>query len=446
MKSLSIWLDKIKKNEYPELDEDKLVDVLIIGGGITGASALYHLRNANLSVMLVEQNKIGESTTGRSTGKLSFLQNDLIDKIRDSHNDSIALKYLESQKNAIDITLGIITRENIECDLKRLDAYLYTNKLEEVEKIKKLEDFLVDSGFNIKKGNCNLVESKYMIKTEDSYVFHPVKFVSSLIKRSGLPVYEKTSVKKIEKKDGLYICNTGNYVVRAKWVILASHYPYFLKPFLFPMKSSIEKSYLSASIYNGKPLSLISYSYPFISMRTHNEYLIYLSNSHSLNSDVDDKKNFLELIKKNDDLNLKPTNIWSNNDIITSDGLPYIGVLKENMLIATGYNTWGLASGVLAGRILTDIILEKNNEYIELFNPKRCNASIAIGIFSNALKSLDGYIKGYTNKRKEHPHKCPHMGCNLVYNEVEKTWDCPCHGSRFKSDGSVIESPANREF
>ena len=160
--------------------------------------------------------------------------------------------------------------------------------------------------------------------------------------------------------------------------------------------------------------------------------------------------------------------LWSNIDIITNDGLPYIGRLKDNMLIGTGYNTWGLANGVLAGKILADIIIGDNNEYINLFNPNRLNMSQVTGYFVNSIKNLQGYFNGiikkdnyivykkvngikvmeYNDNRKKYVvrRKCPHLGCNLVFNKVEKTWDCPCHGSRFDIVGKCISGPANEDI
>lgn len=468
MKNISIWKDERKVKDYPKLNEDKNIDVLIIGGGITGVSTLYNLRKSKLNVMLVEQNKIGQSITGSSTGKLTYLQNDLIDKIRKSFSDKEALEYLASQKDAINIVKDIVDKEKINCNLEKVDSYLYTNNEKEINKLKELKKFLNRNGFDIKEESVDLISNKYMIKAQNTYMFHPIKYVYGLLNNNSYPIYENTSITKIDKKEDYYLCYTNNYKIKTKWVVLASHYPYFTIPFLFPIKGSLEKSYLSASKMNIKPLSLISYSNPFISIRTFKENLIYLSNSHSVNTDVDDEKNFSELKKKLKDLKLTPDYLWSNIDIITNDGLPYIGKIKDKLLLGTGYNTWGLTNGTLAGKILSDIILNNDNKYIKLFSPTRVNLSKVGKIFDDAIKSAEGYLNGYINKsdsinytkindkdvmiykdnKKEHIvcRKCPHLGCNLLFNETEKTWDCPCHGSRFNIDGKCISAPANKDI
>ena len=160
--------------------------------------------------------------------------------------------------------------------------------------------------------------------------------------------------------------------------------------------------------------------------------------------------------------------MWSNTDIMTNDGFPYIGLIDDNLLIGTGYNTWGMTNGILAGKILADIILGNDNEYIELFNPKRINIASIGGAVMDSGYNVSGYINGiltdsdyiryemvdgkeiaiYSDSEGEHKvlTKCPHMGCRLIFNEVEKTWDCPCHASRFDIDGKCISGPSNRDI
>ncbi len=466
LKNISIWKDTVREVNYPALDENKYTDVLIIGGGITGASAFYHLRDSGLKVVLCEQNKIGHSVTGCSTGKLTFLQNDLIDKIRKT-DGKLAVKYLNSQKFAIDLALNIIDKEKIECDLEKTYSYIYTSKDNEIEKVIDFEKYLNKCG--IKTFNCNsdLVDSKYMFKVSDTYMFHPIKFVYGLLSGED-NIYENTSIKKIERDGEYYICHTDDYKIKSKYVVIASHYPYFTIPYLFPIKGSLEKSYISASKYHTDNISLISYSNPFISIRNYKDYLLYLSNSHAISSDVNDLKNYRELSKKIRDKNLKPEYYWSNIDIMTNDYLPYIGEIKDNLYIGTGYNTWGMTNGVLAGRMISDLIKGDKPEFWDLFDPKRGNLNQVIGAISDMKDSVIGYLDGFFIKNdnieykmdgskkimiykdgdREYKvyHKCPHLGCGLIFNEVEKTFDCPCHGSRFDLSGKCISGPANEDI
>lgn len=469
MKRYSIWKDNIEEVSYQKLDQDLTTDVLIIGGGMTGISTLYHLRESNLEVLLVEQNKIGMGVTANSTGKLTYLQDHIYNQLLTNFDFDVASFYLRSQREAIQLARDIIKKNSIDCDLVQSNSYVYTNQDKEIEKLKDLKKFLGKNEISVFEGTNSLVESKYMIGVEDTYLFHPVKFLLGLLKAcSSHNIYENTSIVKIEEENNGYVCFTDEYKIYAKWVVVATHYPYFNLPLVFPVRASLEKSYLSASLRNLEPLSLISYDNPFISIRNYRDYCIYLSNSHKNNAKVDDEKHFQELLKKANDLGLNPEYLWSNIDIMTNDGLPYVGEIKEGLLLGTGYNTWGMTNGILAGKILSDLILKRNNTYQVLFDPKRVNSSMVIQGVVDGYYSLEGYLNGllsnsdkisyqkqngkevaiYRDDQGEHKvyTKCPHMGCRLIFNEVEKTWDCPCHASRFDIDGKCISGPANQDI
>lgn len=470
MKNYSIWKEDVSLPNFSKLKENKDVDVLIIGGGMTGINTLYQLKKSSLEVVLVEQNKIGMGVTVNSTGKLTFLQDSLYEKIIDNFDKEVAKKYLHSQVDAINLAVNIINNEKIDCDFVSVPSYVYSCSLEEDKKIKELYKFLLDCGIEVIKGECDLVDYKSMIGVKNTYLFHPLKYLNGLVSRiNDGNIYENTSIVKMEKIERGYVCYTDdNKVIKAKKVVIASHYPYFNLPFIFPLKGSLEKSYLSASKYREDNISLIKYSKPIISIRSYLVYLLYLSNSHDVNSKVNDKEHYSELKKKVNDLGVKPEFMWSNIDIITNDGLPYIGYIDDNLLLGTGYNTWGMTNGILAGKVLADIIMKNDNKYMELFNPKRVSIKGTLGMLSDSVKNISGFVQGiffdsdsikysvfdgkeiatYIDDMGEHSvyTKCPHMGCRLIFNELDKTWDCPCHASRFDLDGKCISGPSNRDI
>ncbi len=471
MKKYSIWKEDVELPSFNKLDENKDIDVLIIGGGMTGINTFYQLKDSTLEVFLVEQNKIGMGVTVNSTGKLTYLQDSLYEKIKKSNDEVKAKEYLESQRDAIRLATDIISKENIDCNLISAPSYVYSLSDEEDEKLYLLKKFLVDSGVKVIDGKSDLVKYKKMIGVEDTYLFHPLKYISGLIDKLDISkIFEDTSIVKMDKDvDGGYVCYTNDdKIIRAKWVVIASHYPYFNLPFLFPIKGSLEKSYLSASKYREDNISMIKYDKPIISIRSYLDYLLYLSNSHNISSKVYDNEHYIELKKKLDDLGLVPEFMWSNTDIMTNDGLPYVGKIDDNLLIGTGYNTWGMSNGILAGKILADVILHNDNKYLELFNPKRVNMRIVGGAIADGVYSALGYINGiltdsdkikyevidgkeiaiYEDDKGKHIvyTKCPHMGCRLLFNEFELTWDCPCHASRFDIDGKCISGPSNKDI
>lgn len=475
MKNFSIWNEGIKRKKCSQLSENKEIDVLIIGGGITGISCLYHLMNSNLKVALVEANRIGEGVTSKTTGKLTFLQDGMYSKIEKKRDYDEARLYYQAQKEAISIVTDIVEKEEIDCDLVKSDSYLFTEDENKIDSINDEKNLLQNFGEKVKlvKSFPDGTNFKLGIKVSGTYYFHPLKYLEGLKKiflKNKMEIYENTRVLKIKTLDDYFVCSTDtNKFVKAKKVILALHYPYFVVPFFMPFKVRLEKSYVGAFLEKDDlSFNAISLEKPVKSIRfqdlKNNKYKIFLYGSRNIAFNIDDKKHFEKLEKFHFDYEY----LWSNIDIITSDYIPYVGMIKDNLYLATGYNTWGMTNGSIAGKIISDLVQNKNNKYRDLFDPLRGVKieDIPLVLASNTKSYVESKIfpdKGFYNdvrieningenigiyideKGVEHKVKikCPHLGCNLVFNEVELTWDCPCHGSRFDIDGKCLEGPSN---
>lgn len=481
MKNESIWLDYKRDKNLNKLKRNIDVDVLVIGGGITGISTIYNLINSNLKVCLVEKNRIGEGVTSRTTGKITYLQENIYSKLKNFHGEEKAKLYLDSQIDAIKLVKDIISKNNINCDLDKADSYVFSSF--ENGKLEKEIELLNSWNVPIKLTNVlpNGIDVENAYYVDGTYVFHPLKYLYSLVDiclDKGIDIYEETKIIDIEKDDDYYICRSDDNVIRAKYVVMAVHYPYFLFPFLMPFKAYLEKSYIEAfKVIKNYNFSAINIDKNVISTRFYQDnsgiYQLYLTNSHNYSVKNNEGSNFNDLLE---DKEISTLYLWSNKDIITNDLLPYIGRLNDsNLIIGTGYNTWGMTNGSLAGKIISDIILEKDNKYIELFKPNRgLNLGnfvrFPVALWSNAYS----FIKTKVSKNKswysdnvkfekkngkdvgiyvdengeEHVvyNLCPHMKCSLIFNEIEKTWDCPCHGSRFDIDGKSIEGPSNYDI
>lgn len=486
MKKESIWTKNLKFKNIIKLNKDIDVDVLIIGGGITGLTTAYYLKDSNLNVCIVEKNYIGMGVTSKTTGKINYLQETIYSDLTSKYSFETAKNYYESQRYAIGKIKKIIENENIKCNFDKVESYIFTNDKNEINKIKKEKIILEKLNCKVKEHKSISVnlKSKYAISVNDTYVFHPIKFLYSLkniCEKNNIKIYEQTKILNIKNENNNYICNTENNKIKAKKVIIACHYPFFLLPYMMPLKVYNEKSYITASITNKyKKETFITSKIPTKSIRYHKEkdpYLIYLSNSHSISNNLNIKSNFNKTLKEVKKLKLHPEYIWSNEDLITVDKIPYIGKIKKNnsnLLLGTGYNTWGMTNGILAGCILSDMVLGKYNKYESLTDPLRVINIVNTGnVLINIGKNAKGFIENKVNRNKKWYNKnikfetrngkdiaiyndgkkehivystCPHMKCTLIFNEIEKTWDCPCHASRFDLDGKCIKGPSNYDI
>lgn len=479
----SIWLKGIKNRRCTTLKNNIETDILIIGGGITGLSCAYFLRNYGFDITLVDSERVGYGQSSNSTGKLTYLQGSIYEKISNMYDISTASSYLNSQKDAIELVKDIIIENNIKCDFESNNSFVFTNKASEYAMLDTLVKLLEND--KIKYKNIKVLPIKFpcsnCIKVDDTAVFNPVKYMGGLkeiIKNSNVNIYEKTKIIGIEKCTDEYIAQTENYKIKAKKIILACHYPFFLKPYFFPFKTKIKKGYLCASLTDkNRRFNAISDDDNVHSIRYHSDYkdyVIYAGEERNLGSNMDNEKNFDNLfwvVKTQLSENIKY--YWFNYDIQTSDCLPLIGYLEKdnpNLLIATGYNAWGMTNGTIAGKIISELIMQKENKYSTLFDPNRefnvnkLTSYLSYNLLNgyhyilskinknpafykaSMVKEIDGIKYGiYTDEDGNEfivNNKCPHMGCGLVFNNIDKTWDCPCHGSRFDIKGKAVKGPS----
>ena len=444
---------------------DAILDVAIIGGGITGLSIAYYLKDSNLKIALFDKGKIGQGVTSKTTAKITYLQGDIYQKL-----GGRAKEYFLSQKMAISELLRIIEKEHISCDLEQVRSILFTLEDNNVLKLNR-ERKLLDS-FHCHTFDVVDAKIKAGFGITDSYVFHPLKYLSGLcsVLLSKILFYENTLVQNIKKEEDSYILETSFGDFKARNVVVACHYPFFLYPNFFPLKTYIQREYVNVSkVRSNKYYSAINIDSNLHSIRFYNDYLIYGSNRHKLTSKIDYGKNYEK--SKSDFkkyFHRVPEFTWMNQDIVSHDLLPFIGEVSPHLFLGTAYRGWGITNGTLAGKILSDLILHKRNEFSSLFSPCR----MSVSLFANSFLGTFHYMKVYAEalwkknnptyiringviyaiyEDKEHNiHKirllCPHMKCNLVFNSFDETWDCPCHGSRFDLDGKLIEGPAKENL
>ena len=474
----SIWINNKNNSINKPLEEDTYCDILIVGGGIAGLACAYYLKDSDYNVVLIDKDRIGYGATSKNTGKLDYMQGLVYHKLEGNYNSDVAKCYLDSQKEAIDEIVNIIKKYNIDCHLKEVDSYVFSNDMSKEKDFNKEIDFYKRNNviYSIEYKLPIGYPSKIVISTKGNYTFNPYEYMMGLknIIKDKIKIYENSICTSIDKEDNLYVCRVNSkYKIKAKYVICTSHYPIFIVPFFTPFKTEVQNFYIGASSkYNEKNISILSYDDPVISIRYYDKYLLYGRRSHSSSDNLDIRNDYLELYdeyKKYFKRDIKY--FYHTNDIMTYDHLPFIGEVSSNMYIATGFNKWGNTNGTIAGKLISDLINKKNNKYMEIFNPKRglsidkiknilCyNIKVGSRYIINKInphmnyysddvkiKFIDGKRCGiYTDEKgREHivSNICPHMKCNLIFNYIDKTWDCPCHGSRFTIDGDIIEGPS----
>lgn len=464
MKQYSLWLENMDFVKEKKLQSNKTVDVLIVGGGITGISTAYFLKDKGFHVVVAERNKLMHGVTSKTTGKINYLQGIVYSKLESTYSFSVAKKYLESQQEAIQKLHSIIQKEQIVCNFEKVTSSVITAN--QVKALKREYEFLkrcnVKATFEPQVNGAEL-------KVFDTYVFHPLKYLQQLVsicKSSGVEFYEQTNIVNLVKEENGYVAFTENGdSIKATYVVLACHYPYFLVPYFFPLKTHLEKSYIAANSVTINPHTTFITTNPnIISRRFLEDEKIYeftLIGSHRISKSWDILFSFSHLIRN------QPDFLWSNEDVITFDMMPLVGCLSPHLYLATGYNTWGMTNGTISAFIISDFILNRKNSYADLFSLHRKNFFAKLypyleNTFDNVYSfirsklyhhnfenmeflKIDGKDVGiyHDGKRKYMVlRRCPHMGCTLLFNPLEKTWECPCHASKFDITGKCIKGPS----
>lgn len=464
----SIWISK-NNNKFKDKEIKNETDILIIGGGITGLTVSYFLKNIDKKVMLIEKNNLCSGITERTTAKINYLQGSFR-KINDSHGIEKAGLYLKSQIEATNIIKTIVNKYKIDCDLEKVSSILFAVEKKNKYKVKQEKYILNKLGVKTKKVNNDNIA--YGIKVDNTYQFNPLKYLDNLIDivKDKIDIHEGIrAIKYTRVKDG-YIVNTDECNIKCHTLVLACHYPFMVTPGLIPLKTYIEKEYVNAkSNCDSKLWNAINVDKDLHSIRYYKDYLIYGSNSRKSTNKMNYYRNYIKSINDfKTYFNLDSEYTWINQDIYSNDYVPFIGELDRNLYIACGYNAWGMTNGTIAGKVISDLIMNNYSEYEELFNPNRINLTLFINSFLNSFSYLKGYIQAIfnTNNPKyimrdgilygvytdddgvKHKTKliCPHMKSFLVFNKADLTWDCPLHGSRFTIDGKLITGPSTKDI
>lgn len=338
--------------------------------------------------------------------------------------------YLKANKEAVETYRKMA--QKIDCDFEDKVSFVYS--LDNREKIEKEIRALNMIGCMAEFSN-NLplpFSTAGAVKVKDQAQFHPLKFAYSLAKE--LNIFENTEI--TEVMPGIAVTKRGK--IRAKKIIVATHFPFINKHGLYFVKMYQHRSYVLA-LKNAPDVNgmYVDESEKGLSFRNYNDLLLLGGGGHRTGKQGGGWQELCKFAKLNYP-EAKEICRYATQDCKTLDDIAYIGRYSKNtpsVYVATGYNKWGMTSSMVSAKILSDYVLEKENEYAEVFSPSR--SVFHKQLLINAGESVLGLINPITPR-------CTHLGCALKYNKQEHSWDCSCHGSRFTEDGRVIDNPARR--
>ncbi|MCM1164759.1 MAG: FAD-dependent oxidoreductase [Lachnospiraceae bacterium] len=430
MENLSVR-ETVEMPEFPAASGSIGTDALIVGGGIAGLLTAYELQKSGVSCVVAERFRIGSGTTRGTTAKLTFRHGLIYQKILRAYGAERARMYLEANQNALKRYAELCRK--IDCGFRKTDGFIYSR--DDANALEREVRALARIGFSADV--CRVTELPFptvgAVRFKNQAVFEPPRFLRGLVGEMSerVRIFEHTRIMEINGKTAL---SRGARITADK-IVIATHFP-----FVNAHGSYFPKMYRSRSdviaLKNAPRLSGIYmdenvYSYSFGSF---GELLLIGGEAHKTGEPC--RRKALQDFAKRAYPGAEPQYLWSAQDCITLDGIPYIGnysALTPNMYVAAGFNKWGLTNAMAAAEILRDKILGKDNPYAAVFDPSR-------GILKKQL-AING-LNAAKNLLTPTVPRCPHLGCALKWNADERSWDCPCHGSRFARDGRLLESPA----
>lgn len=428
----SLWEHTSEKQSFEKLNNDINTDVLIIGGGMAGILCAYELKNAGIDYALVEAKNICDGVTRNTTAKITAQHGLIYDKIIKKYGTEKAKMYLDANNDALKKYSELC--RSIDCDFEIKDSYVYS--LDNTQKIEDEISALSKIGYSAEfEKNLNIPLSVAgAVRFKNQAQFNPLKFVYAISK--NLNIFENTRIERIENNTAY----TEKHKIKAKKIIVATHFPFLNKYGGYFIKMFQHRSYVIA-LENAPDVKgmYVDEADKGMSFRNYKNLLLIGGGDHRTG-----KKggawNELRSFARQKYPDSQEKYYWATQDCITLDGIPYIGQYSPktpDLLVATGFNKWGMTSSMVSASILVDIIRGQKNEHADVFNPQR--SILHPQLFINAGETLLDYI--YPTTRR-----CPHLGCALKRNPYEHTWDCPCHGSRFTNKGQLIDNPATDDL
>jgi glycine/D-amino acid oxidase-like deaminating enzyme/nitrite reductase/ring-hydroxylating ferredoxin subunit len=487
-----MWLATAQPTGYPRLAEDRKVDVAVIGGGIAGITTALALKREGATVAVLERGVIGGGASGFTTAKVSALQETKCTEIRKLHGDAGAAAYAEVTLAAVQRVEALVREEQLDCGWERLPAYTYAGTEQQIEAVEREAQAARAAGLPVKTTRETPLPFAVpqAVRLDDQGQFHPVRYVRGLaaaLDGEGSQVFEGTAVEGVVEGSPCRVRTLDGVTLSARNVVVATNYP-LLDRGLFFARTETARSYVIAARIRGKAPDgmLITAGSPTRSLRAYREgdetWMLIGGEGHLTGSEAAQPERYEALerfAREHFDIVDIPYR-WSTQDGMPADKLPYIGPYtprSSHLFVAGGFQKWGMTGATIAATLLADRIVGRENPHAKVFDPNRLSVrsapqiakaqlSVARHLVGDRLtapqaRSADevpagkarvvrsglgktGVYRDETGKAHGVSLRCTHLGCLVHFNEAERTWDCPCHGSRFDIDGAVLAGPAVR--
>jgi glycine/D-amino acid oxidase-like deaminating enzyme/nitrite reductase/ring-hydroxylating ferredoxin subunit len=496
-KNTSLWVDTAPETDYPVLTPGLHVDVAVLGGGIAGLTTALLLKRDGVKVAVVEAGRVGGGVTAYTTAKVTSLHGIQYQSVASSFGDDGARAYAEANEAGLARVAGLVDELKIDCAFRRKPAYTYAEDESGVETVEKEVEAAqkagLDAHFTTETDLPWPVAAA--IRVDDQAEYHPRRYLIALAKAiagRGSHVFERSrAIAVAGGKEHVRISTTRGELT-ADQVVVATHFPFLDRGGYFA-RMHPERSYglglylrRAATAPQGMYLSTES---PSHTVRSHptakGEMVIAGGESHKTGQGGDTAERVARLERwARERFDVRSIEYrWSTQDNMPVDGVPYIGRLapfQKRLWVATGFMKWGLTNGTAAGMILTDLIAGRDNPWASLFDSTRFkplasakelvkeNVNVGAHFVGDHLAPPDvrsvgslapgeaGIVRRGAGKVAAYRDEggtlhavsaiCTHIGCQVLWNSAERSWDCPCHGSRFDVTGRVIQGPAVKDL